>query len=87
MHQGSSIASVIIISMTIAVILGVLMNTFINYFATKGLEKKMKYYCDQNLEHEAFIPLPLFNGADNQTSCAEEDSIEIIEDSIIDNKA
>mmetsp|Transcript_807 Transcript_807/g.796 ORF Transcript_807/g.796 Transcript_807/m.796 type:complete len:81 (+) Transcript_807:542-784(+) len=80
MHQGSSIASVIIVSVTIAAILGVLLNTFINYFASKGLEAKMKYYCEKNLEHEAFISLPLFNQADNLTSCSE-NSIEIVNDS------
>lgn len=85
MHQGASIVSVIIISITIAVILAVLLNTFINYFASAGLEKKMKYYCEQNLEHEAFIPLPLFNTPDNLTSCSD-NSIEIVEDSATDNK-
>ena len=80
MKRGESIATVIIISYTIAIVIVVLISILINYFAVDKLEKQMKYYSERNLESESFIPLSMLIGMDSNTSL-EDDCGDIEEDS------
>mmetsp|Transcript_25562 Transcript_25562/g.28389 ORF Transcript_25562/g.28389 Transcript_25562/m.28389 type:complete len:207 (+) Transcript_25562:178-798(+) len=75
-NYGESIATVIIFSYTVSLILVVLINSLVNYFVVGKLTTQMKYYSKQKLEHENFIPLPSFIGGEMQTSF-EDNSIEI----------
>jgi hypothetical protein len=60
MERSESIAKLIIMSYTIAIVVLLLANSLVNFFSVSVLEKMMQYYTVKNLEHEAFIPLPFF---------------------------
>lgn len=76
MERSESIAKLIIMSYTIAILLLLLINSLVNFFSVGKLEGMMQYYTERNLEHEAFIPLPFFMGGDINTSVTETSDID-----------
>ena len=76
LERSESIAKTIIFSYTIAVLVVLILNSLANFFVVSTLEKWMKFYTEQKIERESFIPLPFFGGSDVNTSVTEISDLE-----------
>ena len=65
LDKEESVAKVIITSYVVTSAIILMSASAINYFGVAKLTRLMKYYMEQNIEHETFIPLPSFLGGNN----------------------